>query len=94
MQHSVGEPLGLEIITLTAAPVWENGMHRENAEQRWGSPWAWRLQPSLLRRSGGAECIERMQNSVGEPRGLGDYNPHCCAGLGEQDDKDWDADDG
>ena len=25
-----------------------------------------------------------MQNSVGETHGLGDYNPHYCAGMGEQ----------
>ena len=25
-----------------------------------------------------------MQNSVGEPYGLGEYIPHCCAGLGDQ----------
>ena len=46
--------MGLEIITLTAAPVWE------------------------------AECIEKVQNSVGDPYGLGDSNAHCGTGLGEQ----------
>ena len=25
-----------------------------------------------------------MQNSVGGTHGLGDYNPHYCAGMGEQ----------